>query len=328
MNNQTRKSCRIARHADYQGARIGVISQAPILEKKATDSLIRLKPKFLKRSSKICISTFNIRTIKGEYQSSELVASAIEHNIDIICIQEHRLYYTDFYIKYHTLNIGWSLVTSSSWKNNSNSSTGGVGLLLSQRATASLISVEKISDRILIENFNGNPTTTVTFCYSPTNVSEESDVENFYHDLYAFTRSVPKHNVLIIAGDFNAHLGTDHNNKFSFHTEANRNGILMEQFLIENSLHCLNTNFQKKNGKLWTHTHPNGFKAQLDFIIVNKKWINSARNCEAYNTFEGVFYDHRIVSAILILSLRADKKATVNKKRYNWCILTTDKTIR
>ena len=41
-----------------------------------------------------------------------------------------------------------------------------------------------------------------------------------------------------------------------------------------------------------------------------------------------MFSDHRIVSAILILSIRADKKTTVNKKRYNWCILTTDKTIR
>ena len=131
-------------------------------------------------------------------------------------------------------------------------------------------SVENISDRILIAHFNGNPTTTVTSYYSPTNVSKESDVKNFYHDLYAFTRSVPKHNVLIIAGDVNAHLGTDHNNKFSFHTEANRNGILMEQFSIENSLHCLNTNFQKKKGKLWTHTHPHGFKAQFDFIIVNQ----------------------------------------------------------
>ena len=40
------------------------------------------------------------------------------------------------------------------------------------------------------------------------------------------------------------------------------------------------------------------------------------------------FSDHRIIFAILILSLRADKKTTVNKKRYNWCILTTDKTIR
>ena len=218
MNNQTIKSCRIARRVDYQGARIGIISQAPILEKQATDSSIRLKPKL----------TFNIRTIKGECQISELVASAIEHNIYIICIQEHRLYHTDFDIKYHTLNIGWSLITSSSWKNNSNSSTGGVGLLLSPIATASLISVEKISDRILIANVNGNSITTVTSCYSPTNVSEESDVENCYHDLYAFKRSVPKHNVLIIAGDFNAHLGTDHNNKFSFHTEANRNGILME----------------------------------------------------------------------------------------------------
>ena len=39
----------------------------------------------------------------------------------------------------------------------------------------------------------------------------------------------------------------------------------MEQLLIENSSHCLNTNFQKKKGKLWTHTHPNDFKEQLDY---------------------------------------------------------------
>ena len=70
------------------------------------------------------------------------------------------------------------------------------------------------------------------------------------------------------------------------------------------------------------------FQGTIGLYNSEKKWINSARNCEAYNTFEGVFSDHRIVSSILILSLRADKKTTVNKKRYNWCILTTDKTIR
>ena len=313
-NNKTKQSCRIARLADNKGARVRVQCQALHHEKQATDSLIHQKPKFLKSSKNIHISTFNIITFKNDCQSSELVASAIEHDIDIICIQEHRLYHKDIDIKYNILNYGWTLVTASSWKNKSNSSIGGIGLLLSPSAIKSLINVEKISPRIITANFNGNPITTVVSCYSPTNVSDEDDVSEFYNNMSSFTRYVPKHNVLIIAGDFNAYLGIDHDNKFAYHTETNRNGYLLDHFIIENGLKSLNTKFKKKSGKLWTHTIPNGFKSQLDYIIVNNKWINSARNCEAYNTFEGVYSDHRIVTATLKLSLRSNKKSIINKK--------------
>ena len=74
-------------------------------------------------------------------------------------------------------------------------------------------------------------------------------------------------------------------------------------------------------------SHPNGFKSQLDYIILNNKWINSARNCEAYNTFEGVYFYHRIITATLKLSLRSNKKSIVNKKRYDWNTLTKNKSI-
>ena len=29
------------------------------------------------------------------------------------------------------------------------------------------------------------------------------------------------------------------------------------------------------------------FKAQIDYIFINKKWNNSTLNCEAYSSFEG-----------------------------------------
>ena len=125
---------------------------------------------------------------------------------------------------------------------------------------------------------------TVISCYIPTNVSDEDDVTDFYNNMSLFTLYLPKHNVLIISGDFNAHLGIDHDNKCSYHTETNRNGYLLDHLIIENGLKSLNSKFQKKRYTLWTHTHPNGFKSQLDYIIVNNKWINSARNCEdCYN---------------------------------------------
>ena len=37
--------------------------------------------------------------------------------------------------------------------------------------------------------------------------------------------------------------------------------------------------------------------AQLDYLLINKKWTNSVLNCEAYSSFKRVSFDHRIVSA-------------------------------
>ena len=54
---------------------------------------------------------------------------------------------------------------------------------------------------------------------------------------------------------------------------------------------------------------------------MNKKWKNSAMNCEANSTFEGVSSDHRIVTAKLRLSLRKNATRTATTKHYNWALL-------
>ena len=51
------------------------------------------------------------------------------------------------------------------------------------------------------------------------------------------------------------------------------------------------------------------------------KWKNSAMNCEAYSSFEGVSSDHRIVTAKIRLSLRKNAKRTATTKHYDWALL-------
>ena len=77
----------------------------------------------------------------------------------------------------------------------------------------------------------------------------------------------------------------------------------------------------KREGKLWTHTYANKSKAQIDYLFINRKWKNSAMNCEAYSTFEGVSSDHRIVTAKILLSLRKNATRTVTTRRYDWALL-------
>ena len=166
-----------------------------------------------------------------------------------------------------------------------------------------------------------NPRATIISCYSPTNVSEETELVAFYDELSSLVRSIPKHNLLVIGRDMNAQIGKNGNNKYSLHNTSNRNGQHLTDFMIENRLTCLNTNYQKREGKLWTYTYANNSKAQIDYVFINKKWKNSAINCEAYSSFEGVSSDHRIVTAKICLSLGKNATRTVTTKHYDWAFL-------
>ena len=76
----------------------------------------------------------------------------------------------------------------------------------------------------MVATFNGNPRATIISCYSPTNVSEETELLAFYNELSSLVRSTPKHNVQVIGGDMNAQIGKNGNNKYNLHNTSNRNG--------------------------------------------------------------------------------------------------------
>ena len=315
---------RIAHRAGKKGARPAEVGAlASVFEKSATELK---QSKLLKWKQTLQIATFEVRTWNRIGQLLELIASAEEHKIDIICIQEHRYTHTED-IKYHETGNGWSLVTVSAWKNSVNAGVGGVGLLIGPRALKTLNSIEKIQPRMMAATFNGNPRATIISCYSPTNDSEETELVTFYDELSSLVRSIPKHNMLVIGGDMNAQIGKNGNNKYSLHNTSNRNGQHLTDFIIENRLACLNTNYQKRKDKLWTYTYANNTKAQIDYVLISKKWKNSAMNCEAYSSFEGVSTDHLIVTAKIRLSLRKNDKRTATTKHYDWALLN-NKDIR
>ena len=145
--------------------------------------------------------------------------------------------------------------------------------------------------------FNGNPSETIISWYSPTNVSEETDLSAFYNELSSLVRSIPKHNVPIISEQMNVQIGKNVNHKFSLHNLSNRNGEHLTDFMLENKLTCLNTKFQNRKEKLVTYIYANNTKAQIDYVFINKKWNNCTLNCKAYSSFKGVSSDHRNVTA-------------------------------
>ena len=130
-HTQTTYINRIALRAGKKGARPAEVgAQASVFEKLATELK---QQKLLKCKQTIEIATFNVRTLNRIGQLPELTASATDHKIDIISIQEHRYMHTED-IKYYDTGNGWTLTTVSTWKNSVNAIVGGIGMLIGYRA--------------------------------------------------------------------------------------------------------------------------------------------------------------------------------------------------
>ena len=168
----------------------------------------------------------------------------------------------------------------------------------------------------MVATFNSNPSATIISCYSPTNATEETDLITFNNKSSSFVRSISIHKVLVIA-----QIGKIVNHKFSQHNSLSRNGQHLTDFMLENRLTGLNTNFQKRERKLWTYTYANNTKAHIDYVFINKKWNNSALNCKEYSPFVDVSSDHRIVTAKIWLSLRRNATRITTTVHYDWSLL-------
>ena len=221
---------------------------------------------------------------------------------------------------------GYKFILSNPLKASNNSTIGGIGLLLSPSAQKAYIDHTVVSPLIMSASFTGNPITHVITCHSPTNSSTEEDVDSFYQDLSEFLDTIPAHDLVIIAGDLNAHLGVDLCGANAYYDTTNRNGTKLHDFASEYSLTLGFPKFMKHKTKKVTWIAPNLDEHQNDHILIRSKWQNSLKNVESYIK-PNIKSDHRIVTARIKMSLRHNikKSATVH---LDWGPLKTDKNAK
>ena len=99
--------------------------------------------------------------------------------------------------------------------------------------------------RIIVANLSDNPSITIIVHYSP--VEGDDEAEEHYEQLPA-VKDALKHNMLVVLGDFNAHL----DRSFAKYS-CNSNGRLVSNFIQEANLFVASANFQKKPEKLCTY---------------------------------------------------------------------------
>ena len=145
----------------------------------------------------------------------------------------------------------------------------GVGFLV-HKDTSRLITI-----RLRATPFN----ITVVQAYAPTTDYDDEKIEGFYEQLQEVLDQIPKKDILIVQGDWNAKVGKDacknwkHTCVLYSNNETNERGLRLLEFASLNNLKLANTFGPHKASRRWTWHSPNGkHHNQIDYVMVKRRF--------------------------------------------------------
>ena len=109
---------------------------------------------------------------------------------------------------------------------------------------------------------------TVVQACAPTTDYDDEKIEGFYEQLQEVVDQIPKKDILIVQGDWNAKVGKDacKNCKYTCglysNNETNERGLRLLEFANLNDLKLANTFSPHKASRRWTWHSPNGKTSQ------------------------------------------------------------------
>jgi len=141
----------------------------------------------------------------------------------------------------------------------------GLALILSSLAEKALLGCNSVNDRIITARFK-TAVGCMIICrvYAPTTNEDDEEMTSFYDKLQEIIVSIPKSDMIIMMGDFNAKVGQSDRNSngvvggFGYGQRKER-GDRLVAFCALNELVNTNTQFIKsKENRCWTWQSPNG----------------------------------------------------------------------
>jgi len=125
--------------------------------------------------------------------------------------------------------------------------------------------------------------------YGPTTAATDEEMERFYQNLSKAVKHVPKGDILLVMGDFNAKVGRREPFAMSSAVglyglgETNEAGEQLEDLCSEHQLALANATFKEHPKQQYTWTsHDGNTQNQIDYISIAQRWKTSLMNCRTY----------------------------------------------
>ena len=203
----------------------------------------------------------------------------------------------------------------------------GVGFAIKSNLVSKLASPPKgINDRLMTVRLPlpRKQYATLISAYAPTMTNPDDVKEKFYEDLQATISAVPRTDKLIILGDFNARVGTDHvswegvlgKNGLG---KCNSNGLLLLETCAAHQLLITNTVFRLPNRNKTSWMHPRSKQWHLlDYVITRQRDRQDVRVTKTMCGAE-CWTDHRLLISKLNIRIQPPRRPQGKKapKRLN-----------
>ncbi|XP_073815949.1 uncharacterized protein [Musca autumnalis] len=160
-------------------------------------------------------------------------------------------------------------------------------------------------------------------CYAPTEPDDEESKDLFYSQLDAVINSLPKGDIKLIIGDFNAKVGCNNSNLSTvMGTQGlgdirNENGDRLVDFCARHRLFIGGTKFAHKNIHKYTWESPDGHtRNQIDHILISKLFLGSLMDVKTRRGAD-IDSDHMLLVATLRLRLAVVKRQHQKRNKLN-----------
>ena len=216
--------------------------------------------------SRLIIGTWNVRTLLDSARADRpdrrtaLVARELaRYNIDIAALSETRLAGEG-----HLTEKGAGYTYFWSGRKQEERREAVVGFAIRSNLVKNLTSLPKgINDRLMAMPLplSDKKQATIISAYAPTMTNPDETKDKFYEELDTLIKSVPRSDKLLVLGDFNARVGSDHiawDGIIGKHStrRCNSNGLLLLQACSQHNLIITNTLFQQAAKRKTTWMHP------------------------------------------------------------------------
>ncbi|KAF3678821.1 hypothetical protein FXO37_04202 [Capsicum annuum] len=212
------------------------------------------------------------------------------------------------------------------WYSGSERRRNRVGILVDEELRGQVVEVKRISDRLMtIKWVIGGFTLNVCSAYAPQVGLDGEEKMRFWEALDDVVRGVPSSEKIVVAGDFNGHIGAlpggfvDVHGGFGF-GERNEEGATLLDFVRSFGLVVVNSGFPKKDDHLITFRSAIA-KTQIDFLLLREGDRVLCKDCKVIPS-ENLSTQHRLL--VMDLGIKKDRKRRGEecKPRIKWGGLT------